>query len=163
MIICPKCDFEVSYKMRHSIELNSCPSCGKVLLNNIEIRRISSISSRLNSQEFSEKMGDSLISDVSFFIYFHIVKALSKDNGEQSNPVIKDSIDDSEGLDDDDDDELDLKAIRDEVETEVLIKEDAHPLDDDELEADRVSRLRSLARKQKMASKNPLKVKRISS
>ena len=57
----------------------------------------------------------------------------------------------------------DLDAIREEVEREVLDEGSRTILDEDEGEGDRVSRLRNLARKQKMNSKNPLKVKRISS
>ena len=168
MIICPKCSFEVSYKMRHSIELNACPSCGKVLLNNIEVKRISSIRSKLNKQEFSSKIESSLLSDISFFIYFHIVKPMSlkvadtpaniaspEPSPEQEEADTPDDNDDSNKADD-------LKSIREEVEREVLMDDGDSILDEDEQESDRISRLKNLAKKQKMSSKNTLRVKRIS-
>ena len=68
MIICSKCTFEVSYKMRHAISVNACPSCGVVLLNNIEVKKISTIVSKLKKEDFSETLGEELISDISFFI-----------------------------------------------------------------------------------------------
>ena len=166
MIICQNCNFEVSHKMRHSIELNACPSCGKVLLNNLEIKRISSVRKKLSSQEFSKDMKDSLASDISFFIYFHIVKPMLEVDGVKE-VAVKDGDkeiepeSDSDALDETPSQDLD--SIREEVEKEVLDEGSLSVLDEDEVEGDRVSRLRNLARKQKMNSKNPLKVKRISS
>ena len=169
MIICPKCNFEVSYKMRHSIELNACPSCGEVLLNNIEVKRISSISSKLKGQEFSSKIDSTILSDISFFMYFHIVKPLTLKNADADNDSSdSDSSSEQEQADilDDEkvsaDSEDDLKSIREEVEREVLMESQSNILDEEEQESDRISRLKNLAKKQKMSSKNTLRVKRIS-
>ena len=125
MIICQSCDFEVSHKMRHSIELNACPSCGKVLLNNLEIKRISSIRNKLLSQEFSKDMNDSLTSDISFFIYFHIVKSMLETDVLKESTSEADSEADSEESDDSPGQDLD--AIRQEVEREVL-EENSHTI-----------------------------------
>ena len=105
-------------------------------------------------------MNDSLTSDISFFIYFHIVKSMLETDVLKESTSETDSETDSEESDDSPGQDLD--AIRQEVEREAL-EENSHTiLDEDEEEDDRVSRLKSLAKKQKMSSKNQLKVKRLS-
>ncbi len=171
MIICSKCTFEVSYKMRHAISVNACPSCGSVLLNNIEVKKISTIVSKLKKEDFSKTLEEELVTDISFFIYFHIVKAITLNSGNQNS-----TVEDSEGgdsLSTESDAELDkisaadklksvdIASLRKEVEGEVLLEYDESLLDEEENDASRVSRLKDMAKRQKLASKTPLKVKRV--
>lgn len=80
MIKCEKCEFEIQPKMRFALVKNFCPSCGSTLLSDETSNQITSISRRLQTQEFIisllDKLGkdglQSLVYDISLWVKFEL-------------------------------------------------------------------------------------------
>jgi len=103
MIKCPICEFEVSSKMRHALNKNMCPSCGSPLMGDLHTRRLQNIKQKILEQDFGQKLDNDVLFDLSLFILSEFFKS------KPERIKIKENTE-----------EDDLKAIREEVENEVV-------------------------------------------
>jgi len=107
MIKCPMCEFEVSSKMRHALNKNMCPSCGSPLMGDLHTRRLQNIKQKILEQDFGQKLDSDTLFDLSLFILSEFFRS------KPERAKIKEA---------DDNEDDDLRKIREEVEAEVLPK-----------------------------------------
>lgn len=135
MISCRKCEFNIKSTMRHALMKNCCPACGAAILGEVHSQRMRLFKQRLMQQEFSERLDEDLIFDITLFMLMEF------------SPVDKPSAEagDSEEKTDSTDAVSDLEEyekIREEIREEVLSSSPEAPEDvDEELKIARLKRL----------------------
>ena len=160
MINCKKCGYSVPSNLKYAIMSNVCPSCGDVLFGDKDMSEISSISSNISRQEFSQGMNKVLVNDIALFIFQNYANTYD-DTADLSDigPGYNDSVD-ADASDDS------LEKIRDEVRREVSLgHDDSGDLDSsNDLDEDgdrKIARLKRLAREASSASNRGVSVKRV--
>ena len=161
MINCRKCGYSVPSNLKYAIMSNMCPSCGDVLFGDKDMSEISSISSNISRQEFSQGMNKVLVNDIALFIFQNYANTYDDTAGlSDIDPDPNDSVDTDVSGDDS------LEKIRDEVRREVsLSHDDSDDLDSsNDLDEDsdrKIARLKRLAREASSASNRGVSVKRV--
>jgi len=124
MIKCATCKFSVSNKMRHSLIKNMCPACGAALIGEFHMQRLSLIKEKLSNQEFSTKLNQQDIFDISLFIMSEFFP---------SSParVTAKDIEES-GLDLSASKAEDIEEIREQVRREVLMSSEDSEIESEE-------------------------------
>lgn len=145
MIQCKECGFSVNELMRFALMKNICPSCGAGLLSGEDSDAISVIQSRLLSQRFASSLTETIIYDLSLFIFNELKNGfgigIKPDSTSRSRKAISFSEDDESEEDDD------VSDVRREVEREFAdqlsnLDEDVAPANEDALsKAERLKRL----------------------
>lgn len=166
MIKCKKCRFGVEQSMKFALMKNMCPSCGAALFSQREQTDINAIQNRVINQEFSEKLDETQVYDISLFIFSEMTSGIGqvfiqREVEKFSKSTIKEDADvevAEEGLGES---SGDLESIRREVAQEFgvdRIDENSSQLDDfeesedasfklpGEDQDDKVRRLKRLAR-----------------
>ena len=142
MIQCKACGFGVNEMMRFALMKNVCPSCGSALLSSKDSNVISTIQSRILSQRFASSLTESLVYDISLFIFNELKGSLAKFALESSESTQSKSEEDTIYHSEVD---VDLESIRKEVLAEISKSEDSEEsedLDEDvEAKAERLKKL----------------------
>lgn len=148
MINCKKCNFIVNGNLSFAIKQNFCPSCGSHLLENKELKDISSISNKLIINNIASKLDDGELFLLSLFIMENFTK--NKESVVSEKRSDEDEMEVIESLED----------IRQEIEREVLSSSKSEDIDE-ELE-DKVERLKKIHKAAPSLDKRGAAVRRLS-
>lgn len=69
---CKSCGFSVPQNLKFAIMKNFCPQCGNKLFSEREMNHLATIQNRVGAQEFSKKLTEQQIYDISLFLYNEI-------------------------------------------------------------------------------------------
>lgn len=155
MINCRKCDFLIKASMRHALTNNCCPACGSAILGETHTQRMRLFKQRLLQQEFSQKLSEDTIFDITLFMLLEFSPISSpKDVSEESSELTEQL----EGEPAEDSAE-DYEKIREEIREEVMAEsEDSSESLDEDL---KIARLKRLA-KESRVNMSGTSVRRIS-
>ena len=151
MINCKNCNFIVNRNLKHSIESNTCPSCGQSLISNDDLRKVSEISSELLHGGFNFSAHDLKMLSLFMINKFH------KEEREEDTSTVhyEDDL-----LEDEEAPEYSEDSIRKEIEEDLGL---SRPLaSEKEGSDDKVDRLKSLARTNPVLNKRGAAVRRVS-
>ena len=153
MINCNKCQFSINKEMSYAIKANTCPACGSKIMSNDYLKVIKHIERDLLSNGFSFK--EDTMRNLSIFFANKLYKNVEETSTEDAEEVSTDEIKSFEELEDHA--EETINSILSEVEN---TEEDlSSELEEDE--EDRVSRLRRLAKSNKILGKRGASVRRV--
>ena len=147
MINCNKCQFNINKEMSYAIKANTCPACGSKIMSNDYLKVIKHIERDLLSNGFNFK--EDTMRNLSIFFANKLYKNM--DNPDEESSLVGDAPEEPELFED--------KAL--ETVSSILSKpEEAGQdlLEGDE--EDRVSRLRRLAKNNKVLGKRGASVRR---
>jgi hypothetical protein len=130
MIQCKGCGFGVNEMMRFALMKNLCPSCGAALLSSKDSNTISTIQSRILSQRFASSLTESLVYDLSLFIFNELKGGFGK-LAIELTPRAKAQVEEDDGIYHSEED-LDLDSIRREVLAELSHSEGSDVSEDSE-------------------------------
>lgn len=66
---CSNCSVEINTKFKYSISKNMCPACGSKLMDEERHSMLNYVISSLSDQDFSKKVDQSIITEISMFIF----------------------------------------------------------------------------------------------
>lgn len=66
---CNNCNVEISSAFSYSLMSNSCPACGKEIMNDEKSRMLAYIIQTMGGQGFSKKIESSILNEISLFIF----------------------------------------------------------------------------------------------
>ncbi len=151
MISCKKCNFIVNGNLSFAIRQNFCPSCGSSLLDNNELKGISSISNKLIINNIVSKLEDSEVFLLSLFIMENFTKTESL--SENSERVMSDENAEFDVIEN-------IEDVRAEVEKEALSTSTVADIDED-LDQ-KIQRLKRVHKSSPTLGKTGASVKRLS-
>ena len=151
MINCKKCNFIVNGNLSFAIRQNFCPSCGASLLDNNELKSVSSITNKLVINNIASKLDDSEVFMLSLFIMENFVK-----NTEDSSAKKEIKSEDSAEFDVIEN----IEDIRGEVEREALSSSQSEDFNED-LDQ-KIQRLKRVHKSSPTLKKTGASVKRLS-
>jgi len=155
MIVCKKCEFEVSDSMRHALIKNCCPACGGALLGDLHVQRLELMKQRILQQEFSARIDSDLIFDLSMFLlmefYPERLEASKEDSTYEEEGSEPEEVSGEVVM------EETYESIRDQVRGEVLSEEEFQENPDDL----KVARLKRIAKEKRVNNPGAI-VRRVS-
>lgn len=155
MINCNKCQFSINKEMSYAIKANTCPACGSKIMSNDYLKVIKHIERDLLSNGFSFK--EDTMRNLSIFfankLYKNIEEPTTEDSVEEAS---SDEIKSFEELEDHASETIDSILS----ETEDIGAANLSDTEEED-EDDRVSRLRRLAKNNKILGKRGASVRRV--
>tara|TARA_A200000159_G_C7257729_1_gene311650 strand:+ start:197 stop:685 length:489 start_codon:yes stop_codon:yes gene_type:complete len=149
MLNCRKCEFLIKPSMRHAMMNNCCPSCGSAILGDTYIQRMKLFKQRILAQEFSQKLSDDTIFDITLFMLMEFSAPDAAGLSDKEEPLPEGEPEESlDNVENHTDGSEDYEKIREEIREEVLSSPEAS---EDEADEDlKIARLKRLAKESKV-------------
>jgi len=162
LINCKKCNFIINGNLKHSIDSNTCPSCGSPLLDNLFLREVSKTSKELLHNGFNLEshqlkiLAIFIVNKIDRLSDVHIKEQLPS----EESMSFSEDINEEPELSSEFDENSFMEDAKKEIENDLGITNLSEPIEEDDDE-DRVSRLRELAKHNPVLNKRGAAVRRV--